>query len=137
MSSSAVDIRKARYQYVTTMEKFVRFEKKKEMIYRKNCFFSAGICGCTEDVKLCLVGMCCGCYIHALNNEQVNNEDKVKSACLYMCLGGCPCLYAAPHRGEFRKKYDLVEEPNDCLATWCCGACATCQERRELNQRSK
>ncbi|CAF1428729.1 unnamed protein product [Didymodactylos carnosus] len=40
-------------------------------------------------------------------------------------------------RGALRQKYGIIEDPNDCLVTCCCGPCAVCQEAREMKTRGK
>ena len=60
-------------------------------------------------------------------------------ACLY-CFT-FPWLSWLPHclkRGDLRRKYGLREEPcGDCPTTFCCSACALCQEARFLKRRGK
>ena len=53
-------------------------------------------------------------------------------------LGPCTiCMWAPGHRGELRSTFNLADEIlGDCPLWCCCGACANCQETRELKQRN-
>jgi len=54
-----------------------------------------------------------------------------------LCMGCCGgCLVHGPKRSQIRKDYNLQEScGSDGLVTCCCGPCALCQEKREIDER--
>jgi len=92
-----------------------------------DCCYSPGTCCFT-----------CFCYPwqYGKNVEKLKGEGCL-SSCLIACLcAPCHCICHSGFRGDLRRQYNLKETcGNDCLATCCCPACATCQEANELEAR--
>ncbi|CAF0981281.1 unnamed protein product [Rotaria magnacalcarata] len=99
--------------------------------------WKAGLFGCFEDIPICLLGWCCGCYLFGQNAEQIDGSNKFAMCCGYACLSGCYlcCILHKPRREALRNAFNLEENPSDFLATCCCSGCAVCQEAIELKQR--
>ncbi|CAF1020084.1 unnamed protein product [Adineta steineri] len=97
--------------------------------------WKSGIFDCFQDINLCLLGWCCGCYLHGQNAEKLGDDKKINACVKYACLSMCGlcCLIHKPRRQKIRTNYNLEEKPSDLLATCCCSACANCQEAKELN----
>ncbi|CAF1097828.1 unnamed protein product [Didymodactylos carnosus] len=95
--------------------------------------WGSSLFACFDDKNLCLKGAFCPCLVFGENQEKLGG-DYTKEAVLYCLIGA---LYAAVtnKRRDLRQRYGLVEDPNDFLATCCCGGCANCQEAREIQKR--
>ena len=94
-----------------------------------------GIFSCHEDIGTCLYGLCCPCCLFGRNANAIDGSNCFTMACSYCCLDLCLLCFLVhkTKREKLRNEYDLIEEPNDCLATWIFSYCALCQESRELS----
>ncbi|XP_071724645.1 protein PLANT CADMIUM RESISTANCE 10 [Rutidosis leptorrhynchoides] len=119
--------------------------------------WSSGICACCDDMQSCCIGLLCPCYLFGRNAEILGSGTLVGSclthlifwtflnaACCLMTDGillglpGCfVACYACGYRKALREKYNLPEAPcGDFVTHFCCHLCATCQEYREIRERS-
>ncbi|CAF0939455.1 unnamed protein product [Adineta steineri] len=99
--------------------------------------WKSGLFECFQDINICLLGWCCGCYLHGQNAEKLGEDTKIKACLKYGGLQMCGlcCLIHKPRRQRMRTTYGLEEKPSDFLATCCCSGCANCQEAREITAR--
>jgi len=100
--------------------------------------WKSSIFGCCPPSIDCIKGWICPCILYGQVVEQAGYGSCMSSCLLYLiCMPCCgACLIHAPTRGKMRNDYKLQEScADDRLATCCCGPCALCQERRELNER--
>lgn len=105
--------------------------------------WSSGLCDCFDDMGVCCLTCWCPCVTYGDNVEKVS--DGQSSCCIwgtlyclamgmaYFCVPLNCCLQCGP-RGDIRRAYGLVEDPNDCLVSCCCSYCALCQEARQLQK---
>ncbi|XP_073157256.1 protein PLANT CADMIUM RESISTANCE 10 [Henckelia pumila] len=119
--------------------------------------WSSGICACFDDMQSCCVGLFCPCYLFAKNAEFLGSGtlmgscathfilwSLVNSFCCVLTDGiiwglpGCfVACYACGYRRALRSKYNLQEAPcGDFFTHFFCHLCATCQEYREILERS-
>ncbi|XWS39956.1 hypothetical protein CRYUN_Cryun18bG0098900 [Craigia yunnanensis] len=102
--------------------------------------WTSGLCHCFDDPVNCVITCVCPCITFGQVTEIVNRGTKpcVSRGFLFGLLAftGFACFYSCFYRSKLRGQYDLHEEPcTDCLVHFCCGACALCQEYRELKNR--
>lgn len=99
-----------------------------------------GLCGCFDDCGSCCLGIWCPCILYGQNKSATTGEGCIGGCCTFFCLqvfAGflIPCV-AAGNRSTIRQIYGLPAQPCDDCCTYCfCGACALCQESRELKSR--
>lgn len=97
----------------------------------------------TQDgCKTCICSACCPCVQYGWNSEKLPRESGAPFASDCFLAGfiwallayvGCACFLHMGTRAAIRRKYNLKADPcHDCCFTWCCGACALCQEHYQL-----
>lgn len=94
------------------------------------------ICG---SPKTCCFAACCPECVFGQNAANVNDGSCLGYCCIYMILlpiGLCGLVHK-PIRVKIREKYNLQEEPSDCLAAYLLSPCAICQEAREIESRGQ
>jgi len=95
--------------------------------------FKHGICGCTDDVSMCLLGWCVPCYAWGKVAESVG-----ENCLLYGILTLTPLQICSGTiiRGKLREKYGIEGSlVGDALTHWCCACCAGIQEIQEVADR--
>ncbi|XP_048553811.1 cell number regulator 2-like [Triticum urartu] len=104
--------------------------------------WSTGLCGCCDDVGGCFLTWCFPCITFGRIAEIVDEGEIpcCASGSLYvlMCMttGLGMGLYSCFYRYKLRRAYGLAEKPcADCCVHFFCGACALCQEYREVKNR--
>ena len=85
-----------------------------------------GLFGCFDIglEQFCCLYFCGPCaYGRAMERLQIGG-------CLPCCL--CGNLCACCNRSKIRTVYNITEDPNDAIASFCCGFCAFFQEMQEI-----
>merc|ERR1711981_1114719 len=106
--------------------------RKNQFSKRMSAEWKQGLCGCCDDCATC----CCGCFCTPCQVYQ-NGEDLNKSGIL-CCLGYLfmPCIPIMLLRTEAREKYGIEgSSGGDCVASCCCGPCASIQTANEIKSR--
>ncbi|CAI9096538.1 OLC1v1032714C1 [Oldenlandia corymbosa var. corymbosa] len=131
-------------------------ETKRENVGLPNQW-SSGICACCDDLQSCFIGLICPCFLFGKNAEYLGSGTfmgscmthfilwaLVNTICCFLTDGvllglpGCfVSCYACGYRRTLRSKYNLPEAPcGDFVTHFFCHLCATCQEFREIRERS-
>lgn len=100
--------------------------------------FEHALFGCVKDVFSCLI-ICLVpggyCIYEGLTVAKATGESCLVAYCCPFLL--C-CIGAAVNRGKIRDKYIIGGSfCEDCMLHCFCGACAACQEYREVNDRER
>ncbi|UJR29170.1 hypothetical protein I4U23_010384 [Adineta vaga] len=93
---------------------------------------------CASPKTCCAVTFCTSCMF-GYNAADVTNNSCWGYCCGYFLL--MPCYLCGvvhmPIRAKIREKYNLQEEPNDCIAACLLSPCGICQESNELKSHEK
>jgi Cys-rich protein (TIGR01571 family) len=92
--------------------------------------------GCINDIKVCFLIAACPLISPCVQGKAV--AKATQESCWIPCLCACSlaCIGAAINRSRIRDQY-LIDGSwlGDCMAHFCCSACAVCQEYREATTR--
>lgn len=97
-----------------------------------------GLFSCMDQPGICLFTCFCPCVQYGKSVEMFEGGSCPVNGCLYLVglYFFAQCLCHSPIRTRLRTKYGLREVcVSDCVTTWCCPACALCQEAMELQER--
>ncbi|OLL26736.1 Cell number regulator 10 [Neolecta irregularis DAH-3] len=104
------------------------------------------LCGCFDDMTICLLGCCCPCIVYGQTRYRLHNpneahlEPAVTGSCaawfaLEYCTG-CAWILNCLNRGDVRRQYNIRGTTGlDCCISFFCGGCAICQEYKEVRDR--
>ncbi len=100
--------------------------------------FLGGVFDCFNDVGICFYGWCCPPCLYGKNAEKIDGSSCCCQACAWCLLApfGLCCLIHTGKRESLRRRYDLPQDWNDCVATTFFPTCTICQEARELKFRA-
>lgn len=95
--------------------------------------WKAPLCGCFDNIGLCLFTYFLPCVIAGQNAEAVGQGPCLNYA--IFSLLGCIGIYCmAKTREAVREKYGIEGSfGNDIIMSWCCGFCSVIQVARELD----
>jgi len=100
-----------------------------------NSPWKESLCGCFNDLPICLVSWCLPCVQYGINQQELDSgQDCFLHGLIYYLsvqFGVC-CIFHMGRRRALREKYGLAEDGNDCLVTAFCPLCAISQEAREI-----
>jgi uncharacterized Cys-rich domain len=94
--------------------------------------------GCFSNTNICLWGWCIPCGFVCLQAVAVEKATGGESGRVISCLLFliCGCIGGAINRRKIRNSYGIDGSLlNDLLIWWLFGACAGCQEYREVSSR--
>merc|ERR1711924_583589 len=99
--------------------------------------WNQGLFGCFDDCGGCVYGYFCYPCQYGQVSEKVYGQSCIVGALGAWCCGLCVCCcFGKARREMIRNKLNLTDEDcSDCMAWFCCAACANCQEYAELNHR--
>ncbi|KAK7091153.1 hypothetical protein V1264_008878 [Littorina saxatilis] len=101
--------------------------------------WAQGVCGCTEDVNICLCVLCCTPCAACQTARDM--DEFVCLPCCSMCpwlsftacLVGHPCPWLFAARSKVRTRLAFEGSMcDDCLVATCCYPCGLCQLMREV-----
>lgn len=96
--------------------------------------WSSGLCGCFENVGICIKAYFCPCIVAGQLGEALGEGCFYHGFCSLMGPIGIYC--GAQNRGKLRAMYQIPGTfVNDCLVHWCCPVCSYAQEAREIASR--
>lgn len=88
--------------------------------------FQHGLCGCFDDIGLCLITYFVPCYTAGKNAEAMGEN------CLLYGIAGITCVLPFTNgmiRQKVREKYGIEGSfINDIICHWCCTLCALVQD---------
>ncbi|KZT33179.1 PLAC8-domain-containing protein [Sistotremastrum suecicum HHB10207 ss-3] len=110
--------------------------------------WSNGLCSCFGSCGTCLEAAFCPCitygrnkarldYLRAQGKPDPSGGECCTGDCMLHCVLtvflGLGCLVQIGNRGRTRERYRIRGGCcGDCMASWCCQACALTQESREI-----
>merc|ERR1712150_43125 len=95
--------------------------------------FKHGLCGCFDDIELCLWSYFLPCFTAGKNAEAMEED------CLIYGIASITCV--APYtnaliRTKIREKYGIEGDfIKDILIHWCCPLCGLIQNAQELKEQ--
>ncbi|CAF1390766.1 unnamed protein product [Adineta ricciae] len=94
------------------------------------------VCG---SPKTCCFATWCPECVFGYNAANVTDGSCCGYCCAYLILMPCGLcgIVHMPIRTKLREKYNLQEEPSDCLASYLFSFCAICQEAREIESQDQ
>ncbi|CAG9316238.1 unnamed protein product [Blepharisma stoltei] len=102
--------------------------------------FEEPLCGCTKDMKSCLISWCVPCGSQCVQGMAINEASAGSESCFVPCLLAAflGCIGSAINRGNIRNRYRI--DGNfivDLLISWFCLPCVSCQMYREVQWRNQ
>lgn len=98
--------------------------------------FEEELCGCFSDFPVCLFGWCVPGGFMCLQAAAVDKATGTGAVVPYLLVCFLVCIGGAINRGKIRDHFGIEGGfVGDCFTWWCCGACAGCQEYREVKRR--
>jgi Cys-rich protein (TIGR01571 family) len=88
-----------------------------------------GLCGCFDDLGICLISYFCPCCQFGMNAQRVNIGNCIVCGLLYALF---PCCVGAVVRGKIYRLANLPDPGfcGNCCMHCCCWCCAVAQEGR-------
>lgn len=104
--------------------------------------WSHPLCDCLNDFEICISSLFCfGCQTVKTTERMDDNKMDFGSYmmgtvfCVLTCFVGAFCCQSAVEmttREDFSKKYNIRNNGNNCLVSFCCLPCVVCQHAQEI-----